>query len=153
MKQFFKISFFILFSIPVFSQNNPSGFWEGVLTFRASEHRFEMQIVVKKKKISGVAYLYKTDNEVVTMKIFGKLYWDHSMNIYDLKLTEMGLEEAEKEETFSFQKEYQLVYNRSLWDSTLEGFWQEQIPELLDEHSKKGRIFLKRAKKQPKSKV
>ncbi len=153
MIKHFKISFFILFSFPLFSQNNPSGFWEGVLTFRSSEHRFEMQIDVVKKKISGVAYLYKTENEVITMKIFGKLYWDHSMNIYDLKLTNLEKEEADNGMTFSFPKEYQLVYNRSLWDSTLEGFWQEHIPELLDERSKKGRIFLKRAKKRPKSKA
>jgi len=153
MKKPFKISLFILFAFPVFSQNNPAGYWEGVLTFHAIEHRFEMQIKVVKKKISGVVYLYKSDNEVIAMKILGKLYWDHSMNIYDLKLKGIDAGEAEMEGGFYFPKDYQLVYNRSLWESTLEGFWQEQIPEILNEHSKKGRIFLKRAKKRPKSKA
>ncbi len=146
MKRYLFSTLFLFFVVSSFAQKGLPGLWEGKLTYREKEYRFEILLkVFKNGKLEGKTYIYETDRDVVEASVNGKIHSDRSINLYDLKVDYVG----PSEEIEIFPKNYQLLFKRSLWGSTLDGFWQEQMPYSLDEKSKIGRIFLKRAKPKP----
>lgn len=146
MKQYFVCTLLLFFILPSFAQKGLAGLWEGTLTYREKEYKLEIFIkVFKKGKLEGKTYIYQTENDVIEAAVDGKLHSDRSLNLYDLKVDYTG----PSEQIEVFPKNYQLSYKRSIWELTLEGFWQEQVPHGINEKSKLGRIFLKKAKPKP----
>jgi len=124
------------------------GTWSGVLTFRGKEIPMSLQMDVSRKgKIRGTLYLYPAPGEVFTTKVSGRLYRDRSLSLQDEMLAPEGAVGHER----YYPRDYQLVFRRSIWESTLEGYWQEQIPTPLTPTSRKGRVFLKKMKATPKA--
>ena len=146
MKRYLISTLFLFLVISTFAQKGLAGLWEGQLTYRERTYKFEVLLkVLSNGQLEGITYIYQTDEDVVEAKVNGKIHYDRSINLYDLKVDYVG----PSDQIDVFPKNYQLLYKRSLWNSTLDGFWQEQIPYGLDENSKLGKIFLKKSKPKP----
>ncbi len=138
----------LLLSGVVAAQSLLDGTWSGVLTFRGKEIPMSLQMQVNRKgRIKGTLYLYPGADEVITTRVSGKWYHDRSLSLKDELLAPEGAVGHER----YYPRDYQLVFRRSIWESTLEGYWQEQIPTPLTRTSRKGRVFLKKMKTSPKA--
>lgn len=125
------------------AQKHLSGLWEGELTYKGKKYKIAMQLELKSKgKLKGRVIVFEGEKKVVESDVHGRIYADRSINLWD-----NGILNAKELEGLDFYpRDYQLIYNRGLWENSLEGFWQQQMPELLNEKSKKGQISLKKMK-------
>lgn len=141
--------FFCLFMVStpaLFGQKYLDGLWEGTLTLKDRTYKFEILFkTLGKGRIKGKTYIYESEKDVIEADIKGRFHKDRSMNLYDLEVNYAGPSEW----LDVFRKNYQLVVTRSVFGSTLEGYWQEQNQLPTGKKSKQGRIFLKRAAEQP----
>ena len=145
MKNIGLLFLFLLLAQFSFGQKGLSGLWEGTITkggiYSEKGTKFELYLEVKGKVITGRSYVYLENGEVIEMDVEGKMYSDRS--IY---LKETGfISDKHSDLIPPFNRKYQFIYNRSIWDSTLEGYWQEMIPESFYEGRRRGRIILRKA--------
>jgi len=144
MRFFITLSLLVGSSLLLFGQNRLSGLWEGTITldgiYSAKENRFQMLIQYKDGNLSGRSYIYLDNGEILEMKIHGQLFGDWSMSIYDVEFMPIGGSDLKP----PFQRKYQLIYNTSVWETTLDGYWQEIRDEALDKKRQLGRITLKK---------
>ena len=140
--KFFFIFFGLFFFSPLQSQSkHVSGQWDGFMVLNQQKYPIEMNIHVKGKgKIAGFTSVGLPDGNVIEMKIKGQLHYDRSVTVREIKI----VNKEELQEIEWYRKNFQLVFKRDLWEMTMEGYWQEQIPQILDENSKKGKIYLKK---------
>ena len=142
---FFILCCFISIS-SVSAQKGLEGLWEGTLTLKGKEYKFEVLLTVSGKgQLEGKTYIYESDRDIVEATISGRLHYDHSINLNDLEVSYTGPSEWVE----VYKKNYQLIWSRSIFGSKLEGYWQEQIPFGVDEKTKRGRIYLKKMKEKP----
>lgn len=128
------------------AQKNLAGLWEGILSLKGKEYKFEILFTMPEKgRFEGKTYIYESERDIVEASIHGKLHQDRSMNLYDLEVSYTGPSEWVE----IYKKNYQLVWHRSIFQSKLEGYWQERIPFGVNEKTKRGRIFLKKIKDDP----
>lgn len=145
MRHLFLITL-LLFSVSLSAQKKLEGFWEGTLTLKGKEYRFEVLLkLVGKGQLEGKTYIYESDRDIVEATISGQFHQDRSMNLYDLEVSYTGPSEWVE----VYHKHYQLVYRPSIFGSTLEGHWQEKVPKGIDEKTKIGRIKMKKLKENP----
>lgn len=127
-----------------YTQHRLDGLYEGTLTrggiYSKEGLRFELLLEVKGNKVKGRSYIHISENEVIEMDIRGILYNDRSIYLEDTNF----VSQTDSEITPPFNRKYQLVFNRSIWDSTLEGYWQEIRTDVFHEKRHRGRIFLKK---------
>jgi hypothetical protein len=90
--------------------------------------------------LSGFTSVSLPDGRVVEMKIRGQLHMDRSVTVKEFKI----VNKDELEDIDWYKRNFQLVFKRDLWQMTLEGYWQEQIPTMVDDKTRIGRIFLKK---------
>lgn len=151
-----RLLFLALFSLTISAataQNSfLSGFWKGYMTqgkvgdvYAAP---FELYLEVKGNKLIGRSYLYKKNGEIIEMKVDGHIYYDRSISLAEVKF--IPLEGANVETPY--HKQYQLVYNRSIFDTdnTLDGYWQQIIESSGVRKKQWGKLSL-RKQKMPKS--
>ena len=132
--------FFSFFSLNA-QEHHLAGQWDGFLVLHQQKYPVEMNLnVLDKGRLSGFTSVSLPTGKVVEMKLKGKLHFDRSVTVREVQI----VNEEEVQHIDWYRRNFQLVFKRDLWEMTLEGYWQEQIPQLLDEHSKKGRIFLKK---------
>lgn len=129
------------------AQDHLLGLWEGVITSGGlqtnSGYRFELYILdITDKKLTGRSYVYLSEKEVVQMDIEGILYSDQSIYFRDVNFVELEGVPI----TPPYNRKYQIVYDRSIWVSTMEGYWQEIFPDPLYKKRQLGRIKLTKAK-------
>ena len=131
-----------------FAQNADAleGRWEGVIT-KSGRHstegyKFELFIKVENGQITGRSYIHLNDRQIVQMDITGKMYGDRSVYIEDVNYI------AAEGETYipPFARKYQFIHNRSIFDSSLEGYWQQIIKDPFNNTRERGRILLKKIK-------
>lgn len=134
------------------AQKGLEGLWEGTLTYNHGEEgvksvKFELYLVQVKKSWQGKSILYLEDGNVVEMNIRGTMYEDRSMYFTDVEFV------SQPESKFEppFFRKYQFVYERSIWDPKIEGFWQENIYGPFEQKRRHGRIFLKKVKESSKA--
>ncbi len=94
----------------------------------------------KEGGISGRSYIYLDNGEILEMEIKGKLYGDWSLSIYDIKFLPIAGSELQA----PFKRKYQVVYKTSIWETSLNGYWQEIKEETFDPKRSLGRISLKK---------
>lgn len=144
MRLFITLSLFLGLSSLVVAQNRLSGLWEGTITldgiYSAKENRFQMLLQYKDGHLSGRSYVYLDSGEILEMKIDGRLFDDWSMSIYDIEFIPIGGSKLQP----PFHRKYQLLYQTSIWETTLNGYWQEIRDEALDKKRQLGRITLKK---------
>jgi len=139
--------FLFLFCLAItgflYGQKKPTGLWEGTLTNSIHSQnglRFELLLEFKGKKVRGKTFIYYKDNTIHTMEIEGTVYDDRSIYFEEVRSAN-GKDQAPP----PFNRKYQLIFTRSIWDSTLEGYWQEIMTNPFDEQREMGRIIMKKA--------
>lgn len=144
MRFIFICSFFLGASALLSAQNRLEGLWEGSITLNGinstKENRFQMLIHYEEGGVHGRSYIYLDNGEILEMEIKGKLYGDWSLSIYDIKFMPIAGSELQA----PFKRKYQLVYKTSIWETSLNGYWQEIKEESFDPKRSLGRISLKK---------
>ncbi len=144
---------FTLLSLHTSAQKSIDGHWEGQITLGGLNGQrtipLELYLVMDGATITGRSYLYVDDLNVIVMAIKGRLYGDRSAHIEEFEFFPTDNPELLP----PFFRKYQFIYYRSIWDSRLEGFWQEIKSETpLDEKRERGRLILTRTK-EPRNKA
>jgi hypothetical protein len=143
--------YFLLFVItwsisPTLSaQKHLEGLWEGIMTRGGIDseegYKFELLLKLEGQYIKGRSYLYLSENEIIEMDIRGVIYQDRSAYLQDVEFIPL-------EEDISvlppFYRKYQFIYNRSVFGSKLEGYWQQMLIHPFDGNRQRGRILLKK---------
>lgn len=143
--------FFLAITFIVGAQNTKGldGLWTGTMSLGGINStktvRFQLYLNVEGTELSGKSIVYLENGEIVEMEVKGYMYYDRSVNLVDIKFlplkAELGIDEQPP-----FYRKYQFIYNRSIWESTLEGYWQQVIKSPFDKKRKRGRISLKKIK-------
>ena len=106
------------------AQLNPrlEGLWTGTITDSTGvEHKFELVLKLERKgKLTGTAFYHEFNGEVVEWEFTGKIHLDKSMNLYDNSF--LNPDEIDFADTRP--RVYQLLFRRSAFGDTLNGFWQ-----------------------------
>lgn len=133
--------------VVVNGQSRLEGVWKGVITQggleSAEQLPFELYLQKEGGKLVGRSYITLKNKERVEMEVQGTLYGDLSIYLRDTDYVPVPGKEDEKP---SYTRKYQLLYLPSIWDTKMEGFWQEITPHDFSEKRKLGRIKLKKMK-------
>lgn len=144
MRFIFTFSLFLGASLLLSAQSRVEGLWEGSITlhgiYSTKENRFQMLLHYKDGGVTGRSYIYLDNGEILEMKIKGRLFDDWSLSIYDIEFMPIGGSELKA----PFMRKYQLVYKTSIWETSLDGYWQEIKGEALDKKRELGRITLRK---------
>ena len=137
--------------LPLNAQKGLSGLWEGVITeggLHSKEgYRFQLYLEVTEQYIKGRSYIYVSADSIIQMDLRGQSYQDNSVYLHEVNPEWTQAEEAAIQEGAApdqFSRKYQFIYNRSIWDPNLEGYWQEVTPTPFKLKRERGRIFLER---------
>jgi hypothetical protein len=145
-----KMTILMLLLLPAMvlqAQKGLKGKWEGTITFggydKKQGEKFELYIENKGSQVLGRTFVYMDNSEVLVRKFKGRIYQDRSMYLEEIP------DPALKNDTLSGNKpklrSYQFLYTRSIFDSTLEGHWQEMIKDPLRKNRAIGRIYMRKA--------
>ena len=128
-----------------------NGLWEGTITeggiYSNQGHRFQLYLEANEKYIKGRSYIHVSADSIVQMQLRGQRYQDNSIYLEEVDPTWTQEEEDAIEEGASpkqFSRKYQFIYKRSIWDPSLEGYWQEVTPTPFHFKRERGRIFLEK---------
>ena len=134
----------LLFSLSLAAQLEFEGLWEGTITVGGiqSTQGYPVQVYLERqgKKISGRSYVYLSETRVIEMNLSGYLYDDLSVYIDEVEYINRNGDSYVP----PFLRKYQLMWNRSINGSSLNGYWQEIRQEIFAAKRERGRIFLKR---------
>ena len=139
--------FAFLLPIVLSAQLELEGLWEGTITQGGLDSRqaYKFELLIKREGdvLTGRTYVHLGKDEVIEMEFVGKLYYDRSLYLEDLKFIPLeGVDVVPP-----FLRKYQLIFNRSIWDSSLNGYWQEITrKDPMDPRRERGRIALKKIK-------
>jgi len=144
-----------LFAIPLQAQDNLEGLWKGTITeggLKSNEsYTFELYIQKEGKQLVGRSYIYRKDGTVIEMEVKGQLYGDLSLYLRDKEHIPILLPDGGESEAPSYTRKYQLLYKPSIWNTKLEGYWQEIIKSPMEVKRNLGRIELKKVKVRDKA--
>lgn len=141
MKILLTFSYLLLLTNLNAQSQHVSGLWDGHLVLNQQRYNIEMNLNVKNNgNLSGFTSVSLPDGRVIEMKVRGQLHIDRSVTVKEFKI----VNKDELEDIDWYKRNFQLVFKRDLWEMTLEGYWQEQIPTMVDEKTRIGRIFLKK---------
>jgi hypothetical protein len=143
------LAFMMLPMLTLCAQNGLKGKWEGTITLGGYEKKegdkFEIVIDIKGKLVTGYTYIHKKNSEVIIRKFTGRIFEDRSFYLEELPDPQVNKNvESYSEGTL---RKYQFVYTRSIFESSLEGHWQEIINDPFDKSRGRGRIYLRKADK------
>ena len=141
----------LLFSLLIFSfaslvaQNGLEGLWEGTLStggiHSRTGYKFELYLKKVGRKWQGRSLIYLDDGTTVEMNVHGRFYEDRSLYFRDIEFIPIEGSDFHPE----FYRKYELIYQRSIYESKLDGYWQE-IGKSFEDHRRQGRIFLRKVK-------
>jgi hypothetical protein len=141
-----------LLPLSLAAQKGLSGLWEGTITeggLHSKEgHRFELYLRVQDRHIKGQSYIYVSKDSIIIRQLSGRIYDDNSVYLEEVppamlpggKATPASPPTPNRE----FSRKYQFVFKRSIWDSSLQGYWQEVTDEIFSHQRQLGRIILKK---------
>lgn len=143
------LAFLMLPMLSLHAQKELKGKWEGTITFGGYEKKegdkFEMQIDIKGKLVTGYTYIYKNNAEVIIRKFSGRIFEDRSFYLEELPDAQASKDKEPGQE--STLRKYQFVFTRSVFDSSLEGHWQDITSDPFSQSRGRGRIYLRKADK------
>ena len=133
----------LLCSFTLSAQLSLDGLWEGTITTGGIESSkgYPVQLYLKRvgKKVTGRSYVYISETNIIEMTLEGRLYDD--LSIYIDEIEYVNHQEGDPEP--DFLRKYQLMWNRGISGSSINGYWQEIRQEIFDTKRQRGRIFLK----------
>lgn len=134
---------FSLVSVCVTGQKSLEGVWVGTITNgikSSTGYKFEMIIEIEGDVIKGRSFVHIGPDEIIEMELRGKMYWDRSIYMHDIEFIPTEGQDIEP----PFNRKYQFAYDRSIWESTLEGYWQEVRSDTFNPTRQRGKIILKK---------
>lgn len=133
------------------AQNGLEGLWSGSISERGSaeSHPFELYLTLEDGYIKGMSYTYIRPDSIVQQALIGRMYQDRSIYMREVDSPEAALKSLNKQQfdwagDSPFVRKYQFIFDRSIWESKLEGHWQEASPPPMATGRKAGVIKLKR---------
>lgn len=143
-KNWLLFAFFCLIVTAITAQSRLDGLWEGEITYgglhSSQSYRFQLWLEIKGDYVTGRSYVYLTNEEVIEMDVKGRLYSDRS--VYLREVAFVPLENSNV--VPGFYRKYQFLFSRSIWETSLEGYWQEIYHDKMTEERQLGRIKLLR---------
>jgi hypothetical protein len=142
-----------LLPLSLAAQKGLSGLWEGTITeggLHSKEgHRFELYLRVQERHIKGQSYIYVNKDSIITRQLSGRIYDDSSVYLEEVPPPAIlpggkPTPESPPGANRGFSRKYQFVFKRSIWDSSLQGYWQEVTDEIFSHRRQLGRIILKK---------
>ncbi|MGH1435112.1 MAG: hypothetical protein ACRBG0_11700 [Lewinella sp.] len=134
----------LLFSLSLAAQLQFEGLWEGTITVGGiqSTKGYPVQVYLERqgKTVTGRSYVYLSETRIIEMNLSGRLYDDLSVYIDEVEYVNRNGDNYVP----PFLRKYQLMWNRSINGSSLNGYWQEIRLEIFDSKRERGRIFLKK---------
>ena len=133
----------VLMSVLATGQKSLEGLWVGTITdgiHSTTGYKFEMIIEIEDKNIKGRSFVHISPDETIEMELSGRMYEDRSVYMTDIRF----IPTAGQNVTPLFNRKYQFAYDRSIWESTLEGYWQEIRDDAFHPNRQRGRIILKK---------
>lgn len=128
------------------AQKGIEGLWEGTMTVGGiySDEALPMQLylTVEGNKVKGRSYVTLPDGEILRMDLEGYFYGDRSIGLHEVAFAGDGENKIMPE----FNRKYQIVYKKDIWDSELRGFWQEQTKVTFRKDRRRGRMVLTKRK-------
>jgi hypothetical protein len=135
----------LLFTCFFGKAQNVDGTWEGTITLeRPAPHKeFKFQLKLKRdgKKVVGTSYIFFED-QPVAMNLSGRYFYDQSMRLFNNEVLYPS-QDTDKDRHI---RKYQIMYKRSVFGDTIEGYWQEKNDPIFAKY-RKGRVYLKRVEK------
>ena len=155
MKPVLKIVAFWLFAMtlfyPLIGQNGLEGLWEGTITrggiYSKEGVKMELYLRKKGKQWYGRAIIHESDSVKTEMNLLGTFYEDRSIYLRDKEFVPFEPNDPEP----VFFRKYQLIFFRSIWEMTLNGYWQDDYYGPLEIKRRRGRVFLKKVKQPDKA--
>ena len=142
---------FLLFTPFLHAQNGLAGIWEGTITYGGIDsqqgYKMELYLEVNDGAIKGRSYIYIRPDSIVHQQLSGKMYKDRSIYLKEVDEQHRDPKAADSYDEVPedlFIRKYQFIYNRSIWENKIEGYWQEIIPTPFDYRRDRGRIKLKK---------
>ena len=126
------------------AQTSLDGAWEGEMIvggiYGTERLPVQMFITLDDGMVTGRTYIKLPDGELVQMNLTGRMYRDRSM-----EMVETDYVGSEDNAYFPlFNRQYQLIYKPDLFDSELQGFWQEVTEDTFNKFRKRGRMRLRK---------
>lgn len=125
------------------AQTQVHGLWKGHITIGGLQsnqgYPMELQLQKRGRKITGRSFIYLSTNRVIEMELSGQIYDDSSLYLEEVRSN------SDSSERPAFMRKYQLVFKRGIYDSSLNGYWQEINQDPMDPKRERGRITLERA--------
>ena len=149
----------ILLSVagPLFAQNGLEGLWVGSISEKGTGKSLpvELYITLKEGHIKGMSYIYVSQDSIIQQELIGKMYQDRSIYMREVLDGDQNIDHFSPEqlERGKYVRKYQFEFNRSIWESSLNGYWQEITPTPLSQKRKLGQIKLERKKTGDSSRV
>ena len=158
IRSLFLIAISIACGSALFARNGLAGLWEGRITeggiYSEQGHRFEIFLQVKNGHIKGQSYIYISQDSVITRRLSGRMYEDRSIYLEEIDPNLIGSGKDSMPEDGSpgvITRKYQVLFNRSIWDTNLEGYWQEITPHSFNHKRQRGRVKLKKKERKAKA--
>ncbi len=129
------------------AQGRLAGFWEGELVKDGQTYPLQLYLVQQGSRLEGKSWLYEPDGRITEMNVFGIVHRDWSITLYE-KTPPSGYLAGD---LFDFPRDYQLLFERSIWEQTLEGYWQKQTGLPLQTDTPRGRVSLRKKKRNPRA--
>ncbi|MCP9236107.1 hypothetical protein [Lewinella sp. JB7] len=145
-----KAFLFSVFLLPLLltAQTSLDGLWEGTMTVGGiySNEALPMQLYITTdgSRVTGRSYVTLPDGKVLRMDLSGYYYGDRSLSLVEISFVGDGDNAIMPE----FNRQYQIVYKPDLWDSELRGYWQEVSDHTFSDTRRRGRMILKKQKKE-----
>lgn len=100
----------------------------------------EMVLEQRGKKVTGRTYLHLSKDRIIEMAVEGHLYDDRSIYFNEIEF----INNEGEEWIPPFMRKYQLVWKRGIYESAINGFWQEIRTDVFEVTRERGRISMKK---------
>jgi hypothetical protein len=144
MSRSFLLTLALFSAFTLSAQLQLTGLWEGTISLSGPEGfaNYPLQVYLDKagKKVTGRCYIYLTNEQIVETQLSGRLYDDLSIYIDDIVFVPNDKDDYEP----PFLRKYQLIWQRGINGSALNGYWQETRKDIFAESRQRGRIALRK---------
>lgn len=147
MRRLLLFGLMALLSYTLHAQGRLAGFWEGELVKNGITYKLELHLNQRGRILEGKSWLYEPNGRVTEMQVFGEVHRDWSISLYEREPPNGYL----AGELFNFPRDYQLLFERSIWEQTLNGYWQKRTGLPLRPTTPHGKVSLRKVKRDPKA--
>lgn len=147
MKSSIVLAFLFVCTLTTISgQKTLEGQWEGYITtggiYSGQKLPVSLFLTIKGNQVEGRSYVKIGETETIQMDLTGRMFKDNSIQLTEVKF----VGDAHNDYFPKFNRQYQMVWKRDLWDASLEGYWQEVTDQTFYNFRERGRMSLKKKK-------